>query len=171
MEKMRIVRGTGFFRKSFLLLTATLIFAGCGAGKTMVIKPPETKIIAPSVVVMEGKSTVNVPDEIKTKFREKLNKQLYEEGGFQKGDAIKIEYRFIQYDPGSQFTRWFWGGIGNAGEGSITIEAKYFDADGREISTIQTEGKISSGFFGGAFELALEKAAKEIAEYTKNNFQ
>lgn len=60
-------------------------------------------------------------------------------------------------------------GLGNAGEGSLTIEATYVDAEGTELATIHAEGKISSGFFGGDFTLAIEKAAKEIADYTTQN--
>jgi len=96
---------------------------------------------------------------------------LYKEGAFQKGSELTIRYRFVQFDAGSQFTRWFLGGIGNSGEGSLTIEAKYFDMAGKELSVIQTEGRIGSGFFGGDFSFALQKAAEEIADYTKINFK
>lgn len=84
---------------------------------------------------------------------------------------MTIRYRFVQYNAGNQFTRWFWGGIGNAGEGTLTVEAKYFDSQGKEICVIQSEGKIGSGFFGGSFDYAMDKAAKEIVEYTKANFK
>ncbi len=154
-----------------LLTVLALVLAGCGAGRALVIKPPEMKLRAASVDASEGNSPVSVPADVKSTFLEKLNHFLYEEGAFQRGSDLKIQYRFIQYDPGSQFVRWFWGGIGNAGEGSLTVEAKYFDNSGKELATIQAEGRISSGFFGGDFSFAVEKAAEKIAEYTQVNFK
>ena len=124
-----------------------------------------------SVEAFEGNSSVSVPAEVKSEFQEKLNELLYEEGAFQKGPDLKIKYRFIQFDPGNQFTRYLLGGIGNTGEGSMTIEVKYFDAADKELATIQSEGRIGSGFFGGDFSFAVEKAAEEIAEYAKLNFK
>ncbi|HSK29843.1 MAG TPA: hypothetical protein VLA17_07755, partial [Candidatus Limnocylindria bacterium] len=62
-------------------------------------------------------------------------------------------------------------GIGNTGEGSLTVEAKFFDNADKELATIQAEGRIGSGFFGGDFSFALDKAAEKIAEYTKINFK
>ncbi|MFQ5847364.1 MAG: DUF4410 domain-containing protein [Candidatus Methylomirabilales bacterium] len=166
-------------------ITLMLILVGCGAGKTLVMKPPETKLRVTSVSFSEGNSTIAVPAEAKKAFEEKLAELLYEEqkeadeyekekngeGAFKMGDDLKIKYRFVQYDKGDRFTRWFWGGIGNAGEGSLTIEVKYFDVTDKELATIQSEGKISSGFFGGAINFAVGKAAEEIAEYTVQNFK
>ena len=137
----------------------------------MVLKPPEMKLRAVSVNLSEAKSTVSVPAEIKLEFEEKLKEVLFGEGGFQEGQDLNIKYRFIQFTPGNQFTRWFWGGIGNAGEGSLTIEVKYFDVADKELSVIQTEGKIGSGAFGGDLSFAIQKAAEEIANYTKVNFK
>lgn len=154
-----------------LLFTGALIFAGCGAGKTLVLKPPEMKLRAVSVELSESKSTVSVPADVNSEFQEKLRQLLFEEGAFQKGTDLKIRYRFIQFNPGNQFTRWFWGGIGNAGEGSLTIETRYFDVADKKLSVIQTEGKIGSGAFGGALSFAIQKAAEEIANYTKVNFK
>ena len=156
---------------AILLFIGAFVFTGCGAGKTMVLKPPEMKLRAVSRDLSEAKSTVSVPAEIKLEFEEKLKEVLFGEGGFQEGQDLKIKYRFIQFTPGNQFTRWFWGGIGNAGEGSLTIEAKYFDVADKELSVIQTEGKIGSGAFGGDLSFAIQKAAEEIANYTKVNFK
>jgi len=153
------------------LLLGLIVLAGCGVGRAMVIKPPEAKIRVNTVQVAEGNSPVAVPADVKATFTEKLDQYLYGEGGFQKGSELKISYRFIQYDPGSQFTRWFWGGIGNAGEGSLTIETKYFDASDKEIATVNVEGRIGSGFFGGALTEAIDRAAEKVAEYTKTNFR
>ncbi len=50
-------------------------------------------------------------------------------------------------------------GIGNAGEGSLTIEVTYADQSGKQLGKIMSEGKIGSGFFGGSSDDAIEKAA------------
>jgi hypothetical protein len=80
---------------------------------------------------------------------------------------LKIHYRFIQFNPGSQFSRWFWGGIGSAGKGSLTVEVRFLDGSGRELAKIQSEGEITSGAFGGSFDFAVQKAATEVAEYAR----
>lgn len=158
-------------RSTLILFPLIIFLAGCGAGRTMVLKPTELSQQFSAVEISEGNSTVNVPADAKQSFYQKLEKFIYEEGGFQKGAGLKIRYRFIQFNPGSQFTRWLWGGLGSAGKGTLTVEARYFDPTDKELATIQAEGEISSGAFGGSFDFAIEKCAKEIAEYTKQNFK
>ena len=159
-------------RHSITLFAAALILSGCGSGTTLVVDPPEQAATAVRSVIVEGApAVIQVPAETEQKFVENLKHCLYEEAGFQQGTELHIRYRFIQFDPGNQFERWFWGGLGNTGEGSLTIEAKYVDAAGQEVATIQAQGSINSGFFGGAFELAVDKAAQEIAEYTVANYR
>ena len=159
------------------LMTLIVILAGCGAGKTLVMKPPGSEMHVTSVSFSEGTSTAVVPDQTIEEFEAKLSELLYgeskegEAAAFQRGNDIKIVYRFLQHDEGSQFTRWFWGGIGNAGQGSLTVEAIYFDHADKELATIQVEGEIGSGFFGGSFEFAIDKAAEQLAEYTIKNFK
>ena len=93
----------------FLILTLSL--TGCGAGRTMVLTPAETPAKFTSAEIIEDKPTVNVPGDVSASFHAKLTQLLYGQDGFTKGPGLKIKYRFIQYNPGSQFTRWFWGGL------------------------------------------------------------
>lgn len=155
----------------FAILVAVLIFAGCGTARTFVMEPVSTKINANTVEIVEGKSTVDVPKEVTDKFHQQLEQILYDKEKFGRGSELKITYRFIQYNKGNQFTRWMWGGIGNSGEGTLTIEAVYSDVTDKQLAKIQSEGKIGSGAFGGEFDLAINKAANAIAEYTVNNFK
>jgi hypothetical protein len=150
-----------------VLFVSTPFLAGCGAGRTTVLAPAETPARFTAAEIYEEKATVNVPGDVNAQFRSSLEKELFEKGGFIRGDGLKIKYRFIQFNPGSQFSRWFWGGIGSAGKGTMTVEAKFFDQNGNELAKIQSEGEISSGAFGGSFNLAIQKTAKEIAEYAK----
>jgi hypothetical protein len=163
-----------FFITLFVL--SLLFLLGCGAGRTMVMKPPPEKVTARAVDLVEEEPTVNVPKEVREKFRENLEKALFEakdntEPRFSRGSEIEMRYRFIQFDPGDRFSRWFWGGIGNAGEGTLTVEATFCNGRGEPLSKIQSEGKISSGFFGGSFDFALDKAAREIVQFAEGNFK
>jgi hypothetical protein len=151
-----------------VLLALTFLFSGCGAGRTMVLAPQERPVKFTAAEIIEEKATVNVPSEVNASFQANLARLLYEEGGFSKGPGLKIKYRFIQFNPGSQFTRWFWGGIGSAGKGTMTVEARFLDSNDKELAKIQSEGEITSGAFGGSFDFAVKKAAQEVAEYAKN---
>lgn len=159
------------FRNFIFLVFVSVVLPGCGSGKTLVMEPSIVKTSATSINIVEGESTVKIPKEVIDKFHSKLAQLLFDENKFDRGSEVTITYRFLQYDEGNQLARWFWGGIGNAGEGSITIEAVYTDSSNNRLAKIQSEGKIGSGFFGGDFSLAIEKAAEEISVYTINNFK
>jgi len=162
--------GTMKVMNLLVIFSIAILLCGCGAGKTLVMEPGENKYSASSVSIVQDQCTVNVPNEVLEEFREKLSLKIYNKGKFKEGNELEIKYRFLQFDPGNQFTRWFWGGIGNTGEGTLTVETKYFDSKGNLVSQIQSEGKIGSGFFGGDFSLAVDRAAEEISEYTILNF-
>jgi len=124
-----------------------------------------------SVAVVRGQSTVPVPDDAVMTFTEKLNELLYQKGGLKKGTDVTLTFRFVQFNPGSRLGRWFTGGIGNTGEGSLTIEVVYTDGTGKSLGKIMSEGKIGSGFLGGSSDNAIEKAAAEVASYTLTHFR
>jgi uncharacterized protein DUF4410 len=154
-----------------VVVTIGLTVAACGAGKTMVMEPGPEKVTAASVELHEGDSTVNCPPAVVALFRSKLEAQLYKPGAFTQGNDLSLTYQFVQYNPGDQFTRWFFGGLGNAGEGSITVQAVYTDKGGRQVGKIMSEGKIGSGAFGGSMDLAIQKSAEEVAQYTLTTFK
>jgi uncharacterized protein DUF4410 len=149
---------------------ASLVLAGCGTGKTMVMEPGESRK-ASSIAVVEGQSTVTVPAEATAMFKNKLDEMLFEKGGIKKGQDVTLTYRFVQFNEGSRFKRWLTGGIGNAGEGNLTIEVTYSDGSGKQLGKIVSEGKIGSGFFGGSSDNAIEKAAEEVASYTVDHYK
>ncbi len=159
-----------------LVLGLSLADLGCTSGRTMVMSVPTEKIKAASVQIVEEQPTVSVPPEVSTMFRDKLEGALFvgEQGAtppFTKGSDLKIHYRFIQFTGGSQFKRWLGGGIGGYGEGVMTVEARFINSSGKEISKIHSEGKIGAGVFGGAIDGAIEKCAEEISQYAKQNFR
>lgn len=158
-----------------LILGLSLTYIGCTSGRTMVTHVPAERVKAVSANVVEDPPTVSVPPEVSTMFRDKLERALFaaEEGSspaFTKGSDLKIQYRFIQFTSGSRFKRWLGGGIGGYGEGVMTVEAVFFDSYGKEISKIQSEGKIGAGVFGGSIEGAIEECVEEVAEYAEQNF-
>jgi hypothetical protein len=67
--------------------------------------------------------------------------------------------------------RWFWGGIGNSGEASVTLKVDFFDPASAQLGTIQVEGRIGSGFFGGSADDTLDKATDQIVNYAVANFR
>lgn len=152
---------------SCLFFLIIFLSSGCGAGRTIVMTPAETSETFSAAEIVEDKSTVSVPAEVNASFATKLAQLIYNEGGFSRGPGLTISYRFIQYNPGSQFTRWFWGGIGSAGKGTMTVEARFLDRNNRELAKIQAEGEITSGAFGGSFDYAVQKTAQEVATYAK----
>jgi hypothetical protein len=128
-----------------------------------------------SLGVFEDDPVVEVPEPVRKAFAAKLNLLLPQKEALQRD--LQIRYRFVQYDPGNQFLRFlFTSNV--AGTGVLTVEAKYFDAYDKALATIHVEGKTEYTFpdvpaeciMGCPFELAIQKAAKKLAEYTWTNF-
>lgn len=153
------------------LMAASLVLTACGTSRTMITAAPQARQAVSALALMEEQSTVTVPDEVKTGLRKQLEAALYEKAKFARGEELTVRYRFVQFTAGDRFQRWFWGGIGNAGEASMTVECVFIDRSGAERAKIMSEGRIGSGFFGGSVESALEKLAEEIATFTTQNFR
>ena len=143
-----------------------LLFTGCGVEGVAVVRPPENKIAVSSVEVEEGNSTLTFARGFMDReFGEKLRRFLYEDGAFREGPELKIRYRFFHQ---GDLESWLFGGR----SGSAIVEAKYLSALNKELATIQVEaGKTDARGFGKGFIGDLERAAREIAEYTKQNFR
>jgi hypothetical protein len=160
-------------RNALALLVLSVFVAACGTGRTMVVQPTAEARKFDSVTLERAADTVVVPEEFRALFVKELREELYgtaeKPGPFTEGPGLKIRVTVVQFDQGSQFQRWFWGGIGNAGEGSLHVLAEFFDGE-MKLSQIQSEGRIGSGFFGGSMNEAVEKAADEIAKYAATNF-
>ncbi|MFO8164071.1 MAG: hypothetical protein R6T98_06010 [Desulfatiglandales bacterium] len=137
---------------------------------------PTERIKAVSATVVEDQPAVRIQYQVSNLFRDKLEHALFmgdkeSPPVFTKGSDLKIHYRFIQFTAGSRFLRWLAGGIGSYGEGVMTIEVRFFNSSGREISKIHSEGKIGAGVFGGSINGAVEKCVEEIVRYAKQTFR
>lgn len=156
---------------NFLILTAILLLLqACGSNKTMVLQKPVVHNQIKSIKIISDNANVDLPENYQKIFEDTLETKLYKKQLLAKGSDLSVHYRFIQFDKGNQFSRWFLGGLGNAGEGSLTVEAIFLDRQGREIGKVHTEGKIGSGFFGGSISYAVEQAADALANYIVKNF-
>jgi len=149
-----------------------LVFAltGCGTARTLVLDPVKSEAKFAHAVLEENNPNVSVPPEVTAKFRSVIEKGLYDKQAFAPGKDLRIQYTFVSHNPGSQFTRWFWGGIGNAGEGSLAVLVRYLDTNDKELAKTQVEGRIGSGAFGGSFDEAIIKAGEEIVKFTADHF-
>jgi hypothetical protein len=151
-----------------------MLVAACGTGRTMVKEPPQQKAAFSAVKLARAADTVVVPEEYRERFVSRIREQLYgtkeKPGPFAEGEDLTIQIKVVQFEAGSQMQRWFWGGIGNAGEGSLQVLAEFYEADAK-LAEIQTEGRIGSGFFGGSMTEAVDKAADQIAAYAITNFR
>lgn len=154
----------------YLLLAVMVSLAGCGTASTLVLEPVQTADRFERVELLAHNPTVAVPADVTQKIESVIRKGLYESGTFSHGDDLRILYTFISHDPGSQFQRWFWGGIGNTGEGSVTVMVRYVDKSDKELAKTQVEGRIGSGFFGGSLNEAITKAGQDIVKFTVEKF-
>lgn len=156
---------------SVVTLTMALFLSGCGSSRMMVLEPVALKNKPSQVRVIKGNDTVAVSRQAQDCFRKALKRALYEKGNLKEGrqgSDLTLEYRFLQFDEGSRMKRYLTGGLGNCGEGSLTIQVIYKDKAGKQIGKIHTDGKIGSGFFGGSSDGPIIKAAEEVAHYTLN---
>lgn len=156
---------------NLLLITLGVItLSSCGCGRTIVDQPVVVPMHMPmnQVQICRGVDNINVPDNVKAVFEKELRKKLYGDNLVKNAPGIQLQYRFVQFNEGNRFARYFFGGIGNTGEASVMVEVIYLTPDNFEIGRIHTEGKISSGLFGGSCDNAIEKAAAEVACYTRS---
>lgn len=116
-------------------------------------------------------STVDVPEEDIAKMGRFIEQRLFEgkNAKFRPGDDLTVKWSFIGYDPGSQFIRWFIGF--GAGEAQMVVRADFYDRDGAKIASIQADGTVSAGFFGGSTDDALKNVANQIALYAERTFR
>ena len=157
--------------KHIVLALVAFALVGCGTAKTIVLEAPIEKVAYAAVAIVSDNPTVEVPEEVTQIFEGELRKALFDEGPFSSGEGLKLLYTFVQHDEGDRFERWLWGGLGNAGEASITVMVKYTNASGEELAKTQVEGRIDSGFFGGSIDSAIKEAARDVATYTIDNFE
>ena len=163
---------------TWLIAVVGMVNFGCGpSSKTKVLEGPASGFRSDTVTIVEWPPTVEMPDKERAMLRSKIDKALTAKGGFRQGPDLTISYRVVQLDFGNQFERHFWNGLGRAGEGSITVEVKYFGPGGEQrsdtgpIARTEVRGGITSGAFGGSFNEVYNRVAKDIRDYAIKNFK
>lgn len=160
----------GIWRK---LLAAALAFlvTACGEGHTVVVSTPAPGIKAQTATIVYEEATVKAPDATVAKMKQYLEQRFYQGKApkFQVGNELTIKWGFIGHDAGSQFTRWFIGF--GAGSAKTVVKADFYDAAGNKVGSIQADGSVSGGFFGGSSDEALKQVADEIGKYAEANFR
>src|SRR5688572_6696242 len=91
-----------------------LFLTACGTGRTMVMEPAAERKVFNAARLERAADSVPVPDELRAMFLEEIRKDLYgtaeEPGPFTEGDGLTIRVKVVQFEAGSQFQRWFFGG-------------------------------------------------------------
>lgn len=155
---------------SAILLASTIIFSGCASSSTS-ISMPVKKVYTQkysSFSVEEEMLGKNAPDEKKKVFEDKL-KDVFAKNNYKNSSGLKIKYSFLGYDEGNQFVRYMVGF--GAGSGKLVVKTTFIDSNtGEVIGSIETEGTLAMGVFGGDFDGAIEKVANDIYEFAKNNY-
>lgn len=149
---------------------------GCGTSGLIIVKSPPNGIARGNIIqVNEIKSTTPIPEPACEKIRDILIGKLEKTGAFEavlkNGGKIIMDINIKSFDAGNQFERWFWGGLGDFGEGKIVLETVYTDAaTNNEAAKIITEGTINCGVFGGSIDTAYSNAIQAIVKYTVEQF-
>lgn len=155
---------------SAALLVTTALFTGCASSSTSISTPVKKEYSKKyeSFTLEEKTLGKNAPQEKKTLFENKL-KDVFQKYDYKNSSGLKIEYSFIAYDEGNQALRYFVGF--GAGEGTLKVKTTFIDSSTNEVlGSIQTDGKLTMGAFGGDFDGAIDKVANDIFEFAKNNY-
>jgi len=152
------------------------------AAKTFVLlEPPKEAYQASSVELVAADPRDQVPAKVSRKLQQRLDKGLYENGRyspgpFMRGNDLQIVYTIVQYTKGDWRKRyWFGGAFWNdtaniPGKGTLSVQAKYLDAQGKELSRIQVEAKIGDELFPERYQEVINWVAQDIVDYTSKTF-
>lgn len=163
MEKIKLL-------VSAILLASTAIFSGCASSSTSIDIPVKKEYSQKydSFVIEEEVLGNNAPQDKKTIFENKL-KETFVKNNYKNANGLKIKYSFLGYDEGNQFVRYMVGF--GAGSGKLTVRTTFIDSKTEQVlGSIETEGTLSMGAFGGDFDGAIDKVANDIYEFAKNNY-
>lgn len=156
-------------RRFAALFAAGLLLSACAGSSNMVVQPNTSNFRSNQVNLVYGGATVAAEDKGVTELKQHMETAFFEKGLFQRGNRLTVKYGFMTYDEGSQAARYFLGGIGG-GEAKMVVGAEFYDESGTLLARIQSEGRLSGGFFGGDAGSAIKKAAQEVADYAAANF-
>lgn len=157
---------------SSLLLGSALFLSACGTASTLTSKPNDSHYKSAYIHVERVDGAAAISQENLNLFDQELKTELYfEENPFYKGDGLILSYKFITHKEGDKLKRFATFGTSHESEATTVIETTFYAPRSKEICKIETHAFVTGGPFGGSVKEALEKAAKEIAQYAKNTFK
>jgi hypothetical protein len=155
--------------RSIATISACAGLAGCITTASMVeTQKPAHSIKVSTAQISEEASTLNVPTDVRMRFGQFLDDDLYSKHAFQRGSDLKIAWSFSEFDPGSRTLRYLVGF--GAGKGKIAVHARFLDQKGQEIGAVDGSATVVMGALGGSYDSALRKCADEVARYATDNF-
>lgn len=121
-----------------------------------------------SIDIAPERSTVQVAPEAVARFQKFLEDDFYYKHGFQRGNQLKLRWRFTEFDQGNRALRYFVGF--GAGNGKVVAHATFLDEKNRVVGAVEAHGRIVSGMFGGSYDTALRNCTDEINRYAEEHF-
>jgi hypothetical protein len=112
--------------------------------------------------VTEAPGGQTVPPEIRTKFVQRLDSELFTEK-FAHGNELALTWKCTEVNPGNRALRYFVGF--GAGSGVMAITTTLSDSKGHPLGSRELKGVQTIGFFGGSFDSAIEMAADGTADF------
>lgn len=155
-----------------LSVLTLLLLSGCGTASTLTSKPNDSHYKSTYIQVERVACDTAISQENLSFFDQELKTELYfEDNAFYKGDGLILSYKFITHKEGDKLKRFATFGTSHEAEATMVIETTFFAPRSKEICKIETHAFVTGGPFGGSIKEALEKAAREIAQYAKLNFK
>jgi hypothetical protein len=162
---------SSLFAASAICISA-LFLSACGTASTLTSKPNDSHYKSAYIQVERADATASISQENLNFFDQELKTELYfEENPFYKGDGLILSYKFITHKEGDKLKRFATFGTSDEAEATTVIETTFYAPRSKEICKIETHAFVTGGPLGGSIKEALEKAAREIAQYAKNTFK
>lgn len=163
---------------SLLLASIALVTFGCSMSRTLELERPRQGEMHGAVQIEKLEtSTVDVNPNIEAACANALVKHLAAKPALtiSKDAPLRLQYRFVQFDPGSTIKR-----VGSTaanlagspvygiGDGALAIEVFYVLPDGTSVGHIISDGPITGPL--ATSTSAASSAAESIARYTKDHY-
>jgi hypothetical protein len=152
-----------------LFIFITLITACTPTGRLIVNEVSDSTVHVKTINFVQLKPTVDVDPKLLKVVQDEVEGHVLEDEVFSRGNELTLSYRIVQYESGNRAARYF--SVGQAGEGSITIDATFTDSQGSVLAKVQASGEIRSGALGGGSNNSIENAADVIGKYARKHFK
>jgi hypothetical protein len=157
-------------KRSLLIAAVAFVAVGCATTETRETLVPDPDGSYAGIDINVGSELGGMPSDAQQRFEAELTDALHDSGAFEQGGDLDLTWNVIRRDPGNRFVRWLVGGMGDGTSAYLVVEADFSDRDGTHLGTIEVEGEINGGAFGGGVDDAVEPVARDVATYTIDTF-